>query len=124
MLSTSSKGILCERDIINVMIDMYKNLGIHWASSIPAFLALACVPSPYLFYKYGEAVRMKCKFAAEAARVLEEMRGISTNEDEAGNKVEHMEEREARRLNLQSGSESGDVVTDGDGEKSEGKIGK
>jgi len=26
--------------------DMYTNLGIHWASSIPAFLALACVPMP------------------------------------------------------------------------------
>lgn len=25
---------------------MYQNLGIHWASSIPAFLALACVPMP------------------------------------------------------------------------------
>ncbi|KAL3423626.1 major facilitator superfamily transporter [Phlyctema vagabunda] len=53
---------------------MYKNLGIHWASSVPAFLALACVPFPFLFYKYGAAIRMKCKYAAEAARVLEQMR--------------------------------------------------
>lgn len=30
---------------------MYANLGIHWASSIPAFLALMCVPFPFLFYK-------------------------------------------------------------------------
>ncbi|KAL1967131.1 hypothetical protein VTN77DRAFT_3422 [Rasamsonia byssochlamydoides] len=30
---------------------MYHNLGIHWASTIPAFLALACTPFPFLFYK-------------------------------------------------------------------------
>ncbi|KAF7558867.1 hypothetical protein G7046_g5295 [Stylonectria norvegica] len=53
---------------------MYQDLGNHWASSIPAFLALACVPFPFLFYKYGERIRMKCEFAAEAALVLERMR--------------------------------------------------
>jgi hypothetical protein len=52
---------------------MYANLGIHWASSIPAFLALACVPFPFLFYMYGEAIRQRCKFAAEAAKLLEQM---------------------------------------------------
>jgi len=52
---------------------MYQNLGIHWASSIPAFLALACVPFPFLFYKYGEPIRMKCKYAAEAAAALKEI---------------------------------------------------
>jgi hypothetical protein len=53
---------------------MYANLGIHWASSVPAFLALACVPFPFLFYKYGAAIRQRCKFAAEAATLLEKMR--------------------------------------------------
>ncbi|KAI1643834.1 MFS general substrate transporter [Daldinia loculata] len=53
---------------------MYNNLGIHWASCIPAFLALACLPFPFLFYKFGGRIRMKCKFAAEAAKVLEKMR--------------------------------------------------
>ena len=52
---------------------MYNNLGIHWASSIPAFLALMCVPFPFLFYKYGRSIRIRCKFAAEAAKELEEM---------------------------------------------------
>jgi hypothetical protein len=55
--------------------DMYRNLGIHWASSIPAFLALACVPFPFLFYKYGEPIRLKCKYAAQAAAALEQMKG-------------------------------------------------
>jgi hypothetical protein len=52
---------------------MYKNLGNHWASSIPGFLALACLPFPYLFYTYGARIRLKCKFAKEAARVMDEM---------------------------------------------------
>ncbi|KAJ5385448.1 Major facilitator superfamily domain general substrate transporter [Penicillium concentricum] len=45
---------------------MYNDLGIHWASSIPAFLALVCVPFPFLFYKYGPAIRTRCKFAAQS----------------------------------------------------------
>lgn len=54
---------------------MYANLGDQWASSIPAFLVLACVPIPFLFYKYGPKIRSKCKFASEAARMLELSRG-------------------------------------------------
>ncbi|TGO30536.1 hypothetical protein BPAE_0005g01320 [Botrytis paeoniae] len=99
---------------------MYNNLGIHWASSIPAFLALACVPFPFLFYKYGASIRMKCKFAAEAARVLAEIRGASSNEDEAEQTIEDMEERETRRLNAHGESEKNEAVKDGD--KSEKKI--
>ncbi|KAG5927751.1 hypothetical protein E4U42_001838 [Claviceps africana] len=53
---------------------MYQNLGIHWASSIPAFLALACVPFPFLFYKYGAAIRVKCKYAAESAAFMDKLR--------------------------------------------------
>jgi len=48
---------------------MYSNLGIHWASSVPAFLSLCCVPFPFLFYRYGVYIRRKCKYAAEADRV-------------------------------------------------------
>ncbi len=54
--------------------NMYESLGIHWASTIPAFLALACMPFPFLFYRYGAAIRRRCKWAAEAAAVLERMR--------------------------------------------------
>ena len=50
---------------------MYHNLGIHWASSIPAFLALACVPFPFLFYKYGSRIRMSCKFARESEELMQ-----------------------------------------------------
>jgi hypothetical protein len=52
---------------------MYSNLGIHWAATIPAFLALACVPMPFLFYKYGATIRERCKFAAESAAFMKRM---------------------------------------------------
>ena len=53
---------------------MYQNLGIHWASSIPAFLALACVPFPFLFYKYGPPIRKKCKYSREAEEFLDKIK--------------------------------------------------
>lgn len=64
---------------------MYDDLGIHWAGSIPAFLALACVPFPILFFKFGSRIRMKCKYTAEAAQILRRMRAQyeSTTEDDA-----------------------------------------
>lgn len=62
---------------------MFTNLGLHWASSIPAFLALACLPFPFLFYKYGESIRLRCKFAAEAADVLQRMRTRADDEEDA-----------------------------------------
>lgn len=63
---------------------MYENLGIHWASSIPAFLALACVPFPFLFYKYGAAIRTRCKFAAQSEafmRKVQEQVKVAPAED-------------------------------------------
>ncbi|KAK9335926.1 major facilitator superfamily domain-containing protein [Lipomyces starkeyi] len=52
---------------------MYHNLGIHWASSIPAFLTLVCAPFPLVMYRYGRAVRMKCKYSFEAAEMFRKM---------------------------------------------------
>lgn len=57
---------------------MYQNLGIHWASSIPAFLALACVPFPFLFYKYGPAIRTRCKFAAQSEAFMRKIQEQAT----------------------------------------------
>ena len=52
---------------------MYEGLGIHWASSIPAFLSLACIPCPLLFYFYGPRIRARCHFSAEANRYMERL---------------------------------------------------
>jgi hypothetical protein len=53
---------------------MYDSLGIHWASSVPAFLAVACIPLPFLFYKYGASIRKKCKYAAQADAFMQRIR--------------------------------------------------
>jgi MFS family permease len=52
---------------------MYHNLGIHWASTIPAFLALMCVPMPFLFYRYGPKIREKCKYAAQSLAFMKKL---------------------------------------------------
>ncbi|KAF2171347.1 hypothetical protein M409DRAFT_63670 [Zasmidium cellare ATCC 36951] len=52
---------------------MFSNLGIHWAASIPAFLALVCVPFPFIFYKYGAQIRAKCKYAAQSEKFMRDM---------------------------------------------------
>ncbi|KAI9168071.1 MFS-type efflux pump MFS2 [Paramyrothecium foliicola] len=57
---------------------MYNNLGIHWASSIPAFLSLVCLPVPFIFYRYGASIRTKCKYATQAAAALELMKPTIT----------------------------------------------
>jgi MFS family permease len=64
---------------------MYTGLGIHWASSIPAFLALACLPAPFVFYKYGKAIRLKCKYSAQAHEAMIQMK----NAEEETSKDEH-----------------------------------
>lgn len=62
---------------------MYDALGIHWASSIPAFLALACVPFPFLFYKYGPAVRKRCQYAAQAEAFMMRLRDEAQQGDDS-----------------------------------------
>lgn len=52
---------------------MYDGLGIHWATSVPAFLTLACMPFPYVMYRYGSKLRMKCRYAFEAAELMKHM---------------------------------------------------
>jgi hypothetical protein len=52
---------------------MYEALGIHWASSIPAFLALACVPMPFLLWKYGAQIRTRCKYSAESKEFMDRL---------------------------------------------------
>lgn len=44
---------------------MYENLGHQWASSLLAFLTVAMMPFPWLFFKYGKVLRKKSKFAID-----------------------------------------------------------
>ncbi|KAJ5184350.1 Major facilitator superfamily domain general substrate transporter [Penicillium cf. griseofulvum] len=88
---------------------MYQNLGIHWASSIPAFLALACVPFPFLFYKYGPAIRTRCKFAAQSDAFMRKMQEQVFSAPPAEEKVEY-DRTEAPALEGSISSESQDGV--------------
>ncbi|KAE8354318.1 major facilitator superfamily domain-containing protein [Aspergillus coremiiformis] len=58
---------------------MYNNLGVHWASSIPGFLAVVCVPFPFLFYKYGPTIRTRCKYAAQSDAFMQKLMEQSAN---------------------------------------------
>ncbi|KAK8066408.1 hypothetical protein PG997_013155 [Apiospora hydei] len=42
---------------------MYDRLGYQWASTLLFFISLACCGIPFLFWKYGEAIRRKSKYA-------------------------------------------------------------
>ncbi|KIW57825.1 hypothetical protein PV05_02383 [Exophiala xenobiotica] len=87
---------------------MYRNLGIHWASSIPAFLAAACVPFPFVFYKYGKQIRLKCKYAAHAHEVMSQIRA----RQKAIQEEEERERDEADSDAAKKGSEEKSGVMD------------
>ena len=42
---------------------MYARLGYQWASSLLAFISLACCAIPYLFWVYGARIRAKSRYA-------------------------------------------------------------
>ncbi|QSZ33686.1 hypothetical protein DSL72_005257 [Monilinia vaccinii-corymbosi] len=42
---------------------MFNNLGVDWAGSLLGFLAVAFLPIPFLFYKYGERLRKLSRHA-------------------------------------------------------------
>ena len=45
---------------------MYHSLGVRWATSLLAFLCVAFLPAPILFYKYGKRIRAKSKYVPTA----------------------------------------------------------
>lgn len=44
-------------------LQMYQSMGIQWATSLLAFLCIAFIPMPIIFWKYGARIRAKSKFA-------------------------------------------------------------
>lgn len=98
---------------------MYQDLGIHWASSIPAFLALACVPFPFLFYRYGARIRQRCKFAGasdafmrrlqQQAAAMEKREGGEEGE-EGEEEVNGEDHESSHHEGEKAGSETGSVV--------------
>lgn len=79
---------------------MYGSLGIHWASTIPAFLALACVPFPFLFYKFGPKIRLSCKYSREAEENIQDLAVSSQPRRHNGRKSENKDEqRDLEKVN-------------------------
>ena len=87
---------------------MYQNLGIHWASSVPAFLALACVPFPFLFYKYGAGIRRRCKYSSQAMAIMERIRASEHVNDE-GKEDDSSDAKEMEAKSDEKDIESGDL---------------
>jgi MFS family permease len=67
---------------------MFENLGIHWASCVPAFLALACVPFPFVLYKKGLAIRKYCKFSAQSEAFVQSLLRGDTEKNAAAKEEE------------------------------------
>ena len=51
-------------------VNMYAGLGINWASTLLAFMALACVPFPFIFIKWGPRIRAHCKYSKKVALLM------------------------------------------------------
>jgi MFS family permease len=45
---------------------MFASIGVWWSLAIPAVLSLICLPFPFVFYRFGPAIRARCKYAGEA----------------------------------------------------------
>ncbi|KAL4807729.1 MFS general substrate transporter [Aspergillus unguis] len=91
---------------------MFQNLGIHWASSVPAFLSLACAPLPFVFWVYGPWVRTHSKYAAEAEEYMQRVMGGQQGGDRQGGQDEGTQseggqglEDEEKRVSSSTGNE-------------------
>jgi hypothetical protein len=46
---------------------MYRALGYQWASSLLGFIMLVMLPIPFLFFRYGKAIRARSSFAKSSS---------------------------------------------------------
>jgi hypothetical protein len=49
--------------VVLFTIQMYHRLGDQWASSLLAFIALACCAIPFCFWRWGALIRQRSKYA-------------------------------------------------------------
>ena len=98
---------------------MYENLGIHWASSIPAFLALACVPAPFLFYKYGPRIRRGQKYSREAEEMM--IKVLRVEHEDGGSDENGKEEKREEESSGDEIANSAKAEGNGEGEEKRGR---
>jgi hypothetical protein len=60
--------------------------GIHVGPAIAGALALIFCPFPFIFYAKGASLRKKCKFSAEADKILQGMLERSSERGDEKNK--------------------------------------
>ncbi|KAJ5642922.1 uncharacterized protein N7484_005429 [Penicillium longicatenatum] len=76
-LSASAQSAAsCTRSILGAVLPlaakpMFNRLGIHWACSLIAFLALGVSIIPFAFIRYGDRIRANSKFCQELKRLKE-----------------------------------------------------
>ncbi|KAL8804248.1 MAG: hypothetical protein Q9182_002702 [Xanthomendoza sp. 2 TL-2023] len=72
---------------------MFQGLGVQWAGSLLGFVALALVPIPVIFWKYGARIRARSKFAPTMAKNAPGMAAAapSDSSNSNGNDVEKQE---------------------------------
>ncbi|KAJ6096955.1 hypothetical protein N7486_007701 [Penicillium sp. IBT 16267x] len=76
-LSASAQSAAsCTRSILGAVLPlaakpMFNRLGIHWACSLIAFLALGVSIVPFAFIRYGDRIRANSKFCQELKRIKE-----------------------------------------------------
>ena len=86
---------------------MYHNLGPQWGSAIPAFLTLAFAPLPFLFVKFGPALRARSKFANEAKAQMAKLQEARQNvEKKFENKHGEIVAEKERAPSTENGSQS------------------
>lgn len=44
-------------------VQMYDALGVKWATLLLAFVCMAMVPIPWIFYKFGPGIRQKSRYS-------------------------------------------------------------
>ena len=44
-------------------VQMYEGLGFQWATALVAFVTLALLPFPYIFFRYGKKIRARSRYA-------------------------------------------------------------
>nr|QFR37183.1 MFS transporter [Cyberlindnera americana] len=71
-------------------VQMYDRLGIDWASSLFAFIALALLPVPWIFEKWGPQLRMKSQYgyAAMIKKQAAETKALQEKVETSGSSVE------------------------------------
>ncbi|RGP69783.1 putative multidrug resistance [Fusarium sporotrichioides] len=75
---------------------MYERLGDQWASTLLAFLGLACCAIPFMFWKYGAKIRERSKYAY-------------AGEDESVDDIEKVKSRNASGGQVRNDSDDEDL---------------